>query len=156
MKDIETGVVSALVILLMAGCGAGGRPSEDVLHETILSSLEKRVPVEIHAGAAEAMLRETLRFSLEKKVPGNVSKRLTDAVSCTGGVIEHLAILEVGEARKESNETYWPVKVRVSGSCSISVSGLFEDPQRKTFNEAGAEFRVWKDAYGDWDAAAIR
>ncbi|MFB6272220.1 MAG: peptidoglycan-binding protein [Salinibacter sp.] len=115
-----------------------GAPSKKVLREAIVASLEEgEVPRAIHG----TLLRP-----------------------CVNAAIQDVSIRDIGNKQKVESPTrtgtYWPVKALVTGSCTQGVNcgpdHIMGECDTTTFKEAKAEFRIWKDPYGDWKAKVVR
>lgn len=127
-------VVFLCILIVLTGC-SGGAPSEELLRSTIIASIEE----------------------------GGVPREIRGAMmtgSCADGNVKKLAIRGVGEEQKRAGKTYWPVKVRVTGSCTQNFNcgpdNIMGECDTVTFDGEEAEFGVWKDPYGDWKAEVMR
>ena len=117
---------------LISACDSGA-PSKEVLRSAIVASIEE-------GELPEAILG--LRM-----------------VSCDDASVSDLTIRNVGQAQTTGENSYWPVKIRTSGSCQESGSscgGIFGPCETLAFEREEAEFRVWKDSYGDWQAEVMQ
>ena len=107
---------------------------------------------------SERVMRAAIVSSLEENVPRSIHRRIH--TRCVNGNVSDLGIRDVGQVQQTDEKTYWPVKVRVTGSCEEAPPAcgnyMFGACETLDFDKSRAEFRVWQDPYGDWQASMIR
>jgi outer membrane protein assembly factor BamB len=109
-------------------------------------------------GPSKEALRSVIVASLEEGEVPEAIRGSPMIPTCRNGDVTSLTIIEVGRQQQRLGKTYWPVKVRATGSCtqgSTTCGGVLGECDTITFSDAEAEFGVWKDPYDNWEARAL-
>jgi hypothetical protein len=135
MRKRNSWVIGFIISLAMTMLSCSQAPSEETIRKTVTEQLNEKMPASWIVGAP-------MEGMLGKIVSGS------GVVKATNVEINLIEIKQRGNFNEQGK--YWPVKVRVKGTCQRNVIGNKVD--KAEFDQTG-DFKFLKDDYGNWKAS---